>query len=259
MVTETKRFAATGVDEYLQSLPKKEQTVLENLRRTIKSIVPKAEEVISYQIPTFKYNGGLVGYAAFKDHCGLYVMSPKLMKELAEDLKPYDTATSTVRFTVDRPLPAALVEKIVQARMKENDARLLAKTEKKASEKFKGKLPDAEQVVEYMKNLAHPLKPEIEAVRKIIKTANRKIAERIKWNAPSYYYKQDLVTFNLRATRHVHLVFHHPAIVEIKSDLLQGDYKDRRVIYLRNMQEVKRSKKDLENIMSELVTFIDKQ
>ncbi len=96
-------------------------------------------------------------------------------------------------------------------------------------------------------------------VRKIIKGADKKIAERIKWNAPSYYYKEDLVTFHLRATKHVHLVFHRPWIVNIKSGLLEGDYKDRRMMYLRNMQEVKANKKELENIMNELITFIDKQ
>jgi uncharacterized protein YdhG (YjbR/CyaY superfamily) len=118
---------------------------------------------------------------------------------------------------------------------------------------------DEEKVSAYMSKLAHPLKAEIEAVRKIIKGADKKIAERIKWNAPSYYYKEDLVTFNHRATKHVHLVFHHPFIVNIRSGLLEGDYKDRRMMYLRNMQEVKANKNDLENIMNELVTFIDKQ
>ncbi len=61
------------------------------------------------------------------------------------------------------------------------------------------------------------MKAEIEAVRTIIKNADSKMLERIKWNAPSYYYKEDLVTFNPRATKHVHLVFHHAAIVKIKS------------------------------------------
>ncbi len=116
---------------------------------------------------------------------------------------------------------------------------------------------DEEKVNVYMSKLDHHLKAEIEAVRKIIKGADIKIAERVKWNAPSYYYKEDLVTFNHRATKHVHLVFHHPSIVNIKSGLLEGDYKDRRMMYLRNMHEVEANKKELENIMNELVTFID--
>lgn len=118
---------------------------------------------------------------------------------------------------------------------------------------------DEEKVNEYMSKLDHPLKAEIEAVRTIIKNSNRNIAERVKWNAPSYYYKEDIVTFNLRAPKHVHLVFHHPLIVHIKSGLLEGDYKDRRMMYLRDMQEVKTNKKELEDIINELVRFIDKQ
>jgi len=143
--------------------------------------------------------------------------------------------------------------------MKENGARLLAKNDKKATIKKMASInaSDEEKVNEYMSKVDHPLKAEIEAVRKIIKGADKRIAERIKWNAPGYYYKEDLVTFNLRATKHVHLVFHHPSIVNIKSGLLEGDYEDRRMMYLCNMQEVRANKKELENITNELVTFIN--
>jgi hypothetical protein len=118
---------------------------------------------------------------------------------------------------------------------------------------------DAEKVEEWMINLEHPFKNEIDAVRTIIKGASNKVAERIKWNAPSYYYQEEMVTFNHRATQHVHLVFHHPAIVNIQSDLLEGDYKDRRMMYLRNMKEVKAHKKELQNVIKQLVIFIDNQ
>lgn len=118
-------------------------------------------------------------------------------------------------------------------------------------------LTDAEIVNENMSKLQHPLKAEMEAVRAIIKNANSKIAERIKWNAPSYYYKEDLVTFNHRATKHVHLVFHHQMIVNIKLDLLEGDYKDRRMMYFINMNDIGLKEKELERIMNEMVEFID--
>jgi hypothetical protein len=116
-----------------------------------------------------------------------------------------------------------------------------------------GKLTDADKVQEYMNGLKHPLKAEMEAVRLIIKNADKKISERIKWNAPSYYYKEDMVTFNGWATKNVHLVFHHPAIVKIKSDLLEGDYKDRRMMYFTDMADVKKKAKQLEKIVKELV------
>src|SRR5687768_8656532 len=111
----------------------------------------------------------------------------------------------------------------------------------KSASKAKSALPakdDGDKVITYMENLDHPLKAEIEAVRNIIKGANSKIGERIKWNVPSYYFQEDIVTFNPRTDKHVHLVFHHPFIVKIKSDLLVGDYVDRRMTYLKNMAEI---------------------
>jgi hypothetical protein len=113
---------------------------------------------------------------------------------------------------------------------------------------------DAEKVSEYMHLLEHPLKAEINALRAIIMAAHPALRERIKWNAPSYYAGVDLVTFNLRMTQKVHLVFHHAAIVNISSALLEGDYKDRRMMYFNNMAEVETHRAELQRIMVELVT-----
>lgn len=120
------------------------------------------------------------------------------------------------------------------------------------------KLTDAEQVTLYMDNLQHPLKPAIEAMRTIIKNANPKIAERIKWNAPSYYYIQDIVTFGPFKDK-VLLVFHHPLVVTIKSKLLEGDYTNRRLACFRDMKEVKESKKEIARIMNEIISGIDEE
>lgn len=119
-------------------------------------------------------------------------------------------------------------------------------------------MTDKEKVSEYMAKLKHPLFVEIEAVRKIIKGSDKRISERIKWNAPSYYYKEDMVTFNHRNQKAVHLVFHNPAIVKIKSPLLLGDYKDRRMTYFKDLKEIKANKKELERIMTGLIKQIDK-
>ncbi len=113
-----------------------------------------------------------------------------------------------------------------------------------------------EEVNDFMKQLEHPLKAEIEAVRAIIKL-NKKIAERVKWNAPSFFYTDDLATIHVKATQHVHLIFHHPAIVKIKSALLEGDYKDRRMMYFEKMEEVKARKKELTRIIKELVNLVE--
>lgn len=121
------------------------------------------------------------------------------------------------------------------------------------------KLTDAEQVAAWMEELTGEFKPAMEAVRKIIKTAGPELNERIKWNAPSYYYKEDIVTFGpTKAKDKIILVFHHPSIVRIKSALLQGDYKDRRLVYLNSMSEIKDAKKELERIIRESIQLLGK-
>lgn len=120
----------------------------------------------------------------------------------------------------------------------------------------KAKPSDEELVADWMQQLEHPLKAEIDKVRTIIKQSNSSIKERIKWNAPSYYSTEDIVTFNHRATQHVHLIFHHPSIVKIKSVLLEGDYKDRRMVYLPDMKAINQNKKELQRIIQESVQLI---
>ncbi|HTN18776.1 MAG TPA: DUF1801 domain-containing protein [Chitinophagaceae bacterium] len=122
---------------------------------------------------------------------------------------------------------------------------------------MKPKLSDAEKTEAYMLALEHPLKDEINTVRNLIKNASPKIAERIKWNAPSYYYKEDLVTFNHRNRSRVHLVFHHIAIVKDKSPLLEGDYKDRRMMYFNSIDDIRAKEKELNRIIKGLVKEMD--
>jgi uncharacterized protein YdhG (YjbR/CyaY superfamily) len=117
---------------------------------------------------------------------------------------------------------------------------------------------DEQEADAFMQLLEHPLKNEIEAVRQIIK-ANTRLSERIKWAAPSYYFDNtDLVTFNLRQEKGVMLVFHNIAIVSIKSDLLEGEYKDRRLMYFKDMADVETRKPELERIMKEYIKLAEK-
>jgi hypothetical protein len=118
---------------------------------------------------------------------------------------------------------------------------------------------EKEQVNEWMNKLDTEMKPAIDTVRKIIRSAGPKLNERIKWNAPSYYYKEDIVTFGpMRNKDKIILVFHHPNIVKIRPELLQGNYKDRRLVYLNSMKEIKDAQKELERIIKESVAMIDK-
>jgi uncharacterized protein YdhG (YjbR/CyaY superfamily) len=116
--------APTSVEDYLASLPEGSRAALEKLRKTIKAAAPEATETISYQMPAFKDHGrSLVSYAAFKDHCSFFPMSMKVIEAHREELKPYFTGKGTIRFQADKPLPAALVKKLVKARIEENAAR----------------------------------------------------------------------------------------------------------------------------------------
>lgn len=111
------------VDDYLAALPKEKRAALEKLRKIIRSVVPDAREVISYGMPVFKYKTrSLVGFAAFKDHCSFFPMSPSVMEAHKDELKPYETAKGTIRFPANKPLPAALVKTLVKARIAENEA-----------------------------------------------------------------------------------------------------------------------------------------
>lgn len=118
------------------------------------------------------------------------------------------------------------------------------------------KLSDAEQVAEFMARLEHPLKAEIDAARAIIKSASPKIAERIKWNAPSYYTSEDLLTFNPRTTKNVQIVFHHIAITEVRSGLLEGNYKDRRLVHLNDMADLEAKRAELERVLRKYVDLV---
>jgi uncharacterized protein YdhG (YjbR/CyaY superfamily) len=114
-----------------------------------------------------------------------------------------------------------------------------------------------DKVDEFLEDLSHPLKAEVEAVRSIIKGANKNINEEIKWNAPSFNYKGEyLVTFNLRETKRVHLIFHNPLIPKVKNSLLEGDYKDRRMTYFVNMNDIKTNKPLLEKVLKDLIKLI---
>jgi len=118
------------IDDYLKPLPVKIRTALQKLRKTIKSAAPKAEEAISYQIPVFKQNGPVAGFAAFANHCSYFTMSPAIVKAFKKELESFKSSGSTIHFTPENPLPAALIKKLVWAKLMENEERLAAKKHK---------------------------------------------------------------------------------------------------------------------------------
>jgi uncharacterized protein YdhG (YjbR/CyaY superfamily) len=107
------------VDEYLSALPQHARAVAASLRQTIRQAAPQAEEVISYNIPAFRWNGILVWYAVFKKHVGLYPKASAIAAFQSE-LAPYKTSKGAIQFPIDQPIPAGLVKKIVKFRIEEN-------------------------------------------------------------------------------------------------------------------------------------------
>jgi len=108
------------IDEYLANLGEETRAALAKLRRTIPASAPKAEECISYGLCAFRQNGMLVAFGATPKHCAFYLMSSSTVDAHKDDLKDYDTSKGTIRFQPDKPLPAALVRKLVKARLAEN-------------------------------------------------------------------------------------------------------------------------------------------
>lgn len=107
------------MDEYLAGLPEDIRDALQSLRQTIRAAVPEAEERISYRIPVFKLGRDLVGIASQANHCSFYTMSPPLVKAMETELQDFEVSGATIHFTPDKPLPSALVKKILTARVKE--------------------------------------------------------------------------------------------------------------------------------------------
>jgi uncharacterized protein YdhG (YjbR/CyaY superfamily) len=113
---------AADVDNYLAALGDDQRAALEKLRKTIKAAAPDAVETISYQMPAFKIEGRfLVSYAAFKDHCSLFP-GAAVPDELGDEVKPFVAGKGTLQFTPEKPIPAALVKKIVTTRLREIEA-----------------------------------------------------------------------------------------------------------------------------------------
>jgi uncharacterized protein YdhG (YjbR/CyaY superfamily) len=112
-----------SVDEYLAGVPEPARSTLNKLRAAIRSAVPaEATETISYRIPAFKHNRVLVWYAAFSDHCSLFPTA-SVIDAYKKELKGFSTSKGTIHFPMDKPLPFALIKKIVKARVAQSQGK----------------------------------------------------------------------------------------------------------------------------------------
>ena len=110
------------IDKFISAYPEEVQKILNKVRATIREAAPGAEETINYGIPTFTLNGNLVHFSAFKTHIGFYP-TPTGIEKFKKELAPYPQGKGSVQFPLDRPIPYALIEKIVKFRVKENLAK----------------------------------------------------------------------------------------------------------------------------------------
>jgi uncharacterized protein YdhG (YjbR/CyaY superfamily) len=125
---KNKKFVFNSIDEYIATFPEEIKKILEELRATIKTAAPEAEEKISYQMPTFDLKGNLIHFAAFKNHIGLYP-TPSGTQAFKRELSIYQGAKGSIKFPINEPLPLELISKIVKFRVAEN----LKKAKQKSS------------------------------------------------------------------------------------------------------------------------------
>lgn len=201
------------IDEYLAAVSDDKRPALEKLRKAIQAAAPQAEEYIGYGLAAYRLNGRFfVAFGAAKNHCAFYPGAYPLEAH-SDELKDYDTSKGTIRFPADKPLPVALVRKLVKTRIAENEKRSAkvkkpkAAASKRVVKPARGKARADPAVVAFLDELDHPHKGAIEAVRQIILGVSPTIREGIKWNAPSFRTTEYFATLNLRQGR-VWLILH---------------------------------------------------
>jgi len=106
------------VEQYLSAVPEPQQSTLRALRAMVTELLPLGEDAMSYGVPAVKVNGkAIAGYASAKNHCSYFPHSGQIIDDLSADLAQYDCSKGTLRFSIDKPLPKALVKKLIRARL----------------------------------------------------------------------------------------------------------------------------------------------
>lgn len=260
------------VDDYLSTQTPSTRQMLETLRQAIRSTAPAAEEMISYQMPAYKLNGQLVFFAGYKNHIGFYPTGSGI-KNFEKELSAYKGSKGAVQFPLDKPLPLALIKKIVKFRVQENMARAAEKktvVKKTVTKKPEEDKTDPAAVTAHIKKLEPALAKVVQYIRTVILSSGKDIGERIKWNNPSFFYtgrmkpfdpkeyKREIAVFNLFKGR-IMLVLPAGAKLGDKSGLLEGDYKDgRRLIIFKDLKDAQAKEKALKKIIATWLKMVDK-
>jgi uncharacterized protein YdhG (YjbR/CyaY superfamily) len=259
-------------DECLATISEDKRAALEALRRTIRAAVPRAVEGVNYGLAAFLLDGTpIAGLGAGANHCAFYPMSGSTVATLKDDLKDYETSKGAIRFHPDKPLPAALVRKVIKARIAEIEVNDATKKEpstpkKRASRPESGASQTDAAVVAFLSELDHPLKKEILSVRQLILGVSPEIREGIKWKAPSFRTTEYFATVSLRSKDKLQLVFHLGAKVRevpgggIKIDdpanLMNWLAKDRCLVTLGTTKEIKANREAFQGIVREWIKYV---
>ena len=123
---ENKPTTPASVDEYIAGYPEEIQKILQEIRATVRAALPEATETIKYQMPMYVQNENLISFAAYKSHIGMYP-APGGTEEFLQELAPYKTEKSTLRFPLNQPIPYDLIRRIVANLSEESRARVEAK------------------------------------------------------------------------------------------------------------------------------------
>lgn len=269
-----------AVDAYLKKLPADQRAALTKVRAELRKALPDADEGLSYSVPAFKRGTSpIFGYGARPAYCFLAPMSGDVTTALARDLAKYETTKGMVKFDAAKPVPATLLRKLLKARLAELGEGPAATTKKKASAKpakaAKARSahdPKAADVDALLDARTHPLRKEIDTLRKVVRAASPAIRERWKWNAPSFYadtegaldpktvpMERNLATVNLQKTDHVMLVltFFH-GIPAYAPGWLEGAWKDRRLATFRDAADIRARSKELQGLLAEMARRADR-
>ena len=190
-----------SVTDYIASKPKNVQVVLKKVRSTIRKAIPEAEEVISYQIPSYKLNGVPVLYfAGWKQHYSLYPASEALVERFKDELEPYELSKGTIKFPVSEPIPVSLIARIAKFR-----AEQLARRDKGKGARKTGR------------------EAQIARVRRICGTMPS-VSEKLSHGTPTFFVEKDKGVFTMFADNHHqdgHLAVWVPAPEGMQSVLIE--------------------------------------
>lgn len=234
---------AQDPDAYLAALSADKRATLEKVRKAIRTAAPEAAEGMSYGMPAFIQGKPIAGYSAGANHCAYWPMSGAITAAMQKELAAYEVTKGGFRFPIGKPPPAALIKKLVVARLAEINGVKSAK---------RGK----DDVAALTEN--HPLKKDIETVRRIIAGVSPSIHEGVKWNAPSFRTTEWFATINLRAKDEVQVILHLGAKkraaqktlkIADANGLLEWLARDRAMVTLGAGRGIARNRKALEAIV----------